>query len=570
MEFELQGHALLRTSQGRFRYQQDHKKYYLISYDCFGGKFHPNPVPTRTCRYHTSFYVSLCVPLERHRATWSGSNIERRVSQASEASAKSRLCPTHTKRLDQKHSSNRYLELDIDLLDQIDGVFCSPFGAVSYGDRPLNEDALIIHDRSFPDEASVNASTVPATEIDIVYDGAHAIATQIEEVERRFPGLARMMSGDAVALSGIFQLMLITAANLPGLYPRLGLNDDLRWFLVILSVERFNVIPRARFIRSQPPTAEVLMDASDSGLCVTFNEEERAAIKTDRPSTFGSSIRELMSAVFSALMWELKWASGSNNHDVHVRSSHTDNTSVVSWNNKRSTRNPFTQLLLQILALQEVSYNVYSAAAHTPCSENVMADAGCRIRESRLKVVILSNLPSGWLSSLGAHGSSRRFGRAAPSGSSSGLIPALILPGVALMGIVVPVHAELAMVAPRSNCCIHSLFGMNRRSGNYYGTICAKLCAVCWRHCFECDYDQGVSAQHTLLLRGITDSQPTFSCNNPSRRVYFAGYTHIWTSHELAINCCGYLFIGRKYHPFVLRLSDIRFCSKADQPVKPH
>ncbi|POM61289.1 hypothetical protein PHPALM_29714 [Phytophthora palmivora] len=326
MEFELQGGVFAIS------WITKSSRSVVASYR---GQFHPNPVPTRTCRYHTSFYVSLCVPLERHRATWSGSNIERRVSQASEASAKSRLCPTHTKRLDQKHSSNRYLELDIDLLDQIDGVFCSPFGAVSYGDRPLNEDARVIHDRSFPEEASVNASTVPATEIDIVYDGAHAIATRIEEVERRFPGLARMMSGDAVALSGIFQLMLITAANLPGLYPRLG---------------------RSYYrTKSQPPTAEVLMDASDSGLCVTFNEEERAAIKTDRPSTFGSSIRELMSAVFSALMSELKWASGSDNHDVHVRSSHTDNTSVVSWNNKRSTRNPFTQLLLQILALQEVS-----------------------------------------------------------------------------------------------------------------------------------------------------------------------------------------------------------------------
>ncbi|POM61290.1 LOW QUALITY PROTEIN: hypothetical protein PHPALM_29715 [Phytophthora palmivora] len=170
-----------------------------------------------------------------------------------------------------------------------------------------------------------------------------------------------------------------------------------------------------------------------------------------------------------------------------------------------------------------------------------MADAESRIRESRLKVVILSNLPSGWLSSLGAHGSSRRFGRAAPSGSSSGLIPALILPGVALMGIVVASSCRTRHGRPEKQL-LHSQpswFGMNRRSGNYYGTICAKLCAVCWRHCFECDYDPGVSAQHTLLLRGITDSQPTFSCNNPSRRVYFAGYTHIWTSHELAINCCG-------------------------------
>lgn len=76
---------------------------------------------------------------------------------------------------------DRYL--DIDLLGHLDGIFCSPFGAVPKGDKPLSEVARVIHDLSFPVHGSVKEFTVPETEISAHYDGARAIAARIEEVE---------------------------------------------------------------------------------------------------------------------------------------------------------------------------------------------------------------------------------------------------------------------------------------------------------------------------------------------------------------------------------------------------
>jgi hypothetical protein len=128
-------------------------------------------------------------------------------------------------------------------------------------------------------------------------------------------------------------------------------------------------------------------------------------------------------------------------------------------------------------------------------------------------------------------------------------------------------------------------FGMNRQQkGNSYGTICAKLCAVRWRHRFEHGYDPGVTAQHALLLRGIrrftnpvVKQQPL----SPSllRRIYsmldFSRPNHqlLWGGLLLAyfflLRRSEYLFIGKKYHPFVLRLSDIQFCGNEGEAVKP-
>ncbi|EGZ06865.1 hypothetical protein PHYSODRAFT_565763 [Phytophthora sojae] len=126
---------------------------------------------------------------------------------------------------------------------------------------------------------------------------------------------------------------------------------------------------------------------------------------------------------------------------------------------------------------------------------------------------------------------------------------------------------------------------MNRRQqDNSYGTICAKLCAVRWRHRFEHGYDPGVTAHHALLLRGIrrftnpvVKQQPL----SPSllRQIYTLldiyrpKYQLLWGGLLLAyfflLRRSEYLYIGKKFHPFVLRLSDIQFCDNEGQAIKP-
>ncbi|EGZ20167.1 hypothetical protein PHYSODRAFT_285377 [Phytophthora sojae] len=54
------------------------------------------------------------------------------------------------KNIRKGQDEDRYLVLDVDLLERLDGVFCSPFGAVPKDDKPLTEDARVIHDLSFP------------------------------------------------------------------------------------------------------------------------------------------------------------------------------------------------------------------------------------------------------------------------------------------------------------------------------------------------------------------------------------------------------------------------------------
>ncbi|KAG3112373.1 hypothetical protein PI124_g8406 [Phytophthora idaei] len=133
-----------------------------------------------------------------------------------------RALPALITNLRKGQDTNRYLVLDIDLLPQLEGVFCSPFGAVQKGDKPITEDARIIHDLSFPKGESINDFTAPKVAVDICYDGAKDIATRIENVEGEFPGRTRMMSGD---VSGAFRDIPVHAEHadrFEGTIPELG------------------------------------------------------------------------------------------------------------------------------------------------------------------------------------------------------------------------------------------------------------------------------------------------------------------------------------------------------------
>ncbi|KAG2763381.1 hypothetical protein JG687_00017675 [Phytophthora cactorum] len=151
------------------------------------------------------------------------------------------------------------------------------------------------------------------------------------------------------------------------------------------------------------------MDASDMGLCVLyparkqflrvrFDLDERSAIRDHNAggaTLFGMNTRELMSAVFAALLWGPQWSSTALSVSTHVRLG-IDNVSVVAWNNKRSSRNPYAQLLLRLLALQEVRHNFYVSATHIAGVDNVMADDGSRAWESPAKAQEFANLSAGW------------------------------------------------------------------------------------------------------------------------------------------------------------------------------
>lgn len=73
-----------------------------------------------------------------------------------------------------------------------------------------------------------------------------------------------------------------------------------------------------------------------------------------------------------------------------------DNSTAVAWNNKRSSRNAFAQLLLRILALWEVRYHFYITSSHIPGVQNVIADARSRVWESADHNTHFTKLSAGW------------------------------------------------------------------------------------------------------------------------------------------------------------------------------
>ncbi|KAG6964203.1 hypothetical protein JG688_00007813 [Phytophthora aleatoria] len=113
------------------------------------------------------------------------------------------------------------------------------------------------------------------------------------------------------------------------------------------------------------------MDASDRGLCalwparkeylqVEFDEEELQQI--EKGNAIGAdelsiNIRELMSGVFAPVVWASKWSQAVPDYHTHIRF-WIDNSSAVCWANRRSSRNPFAQMLLRLIALGDFCSHV--------------------------------------------------------------------------------------------------------------------------------------------------------------------------------------------------------------------
>ncbi|ETM41256.1 hypothetical protein L914_12961 [Phytophthora nicotianae] len=92
--------------------------------------------------------------------------------------------------------SDKYLVLDIDLLAELEGIICSPFGAVEKSSPDTSHQARAIHGLSYPELASVNDNTAADDSVIVTFDGPQALARRILEVEVEFPDDAMMMSGD--------------------------------------------------------------------------------------------------------------------------------------------------------------------------------------------------------------------------------------------------------------------------------------------------------------------------------------------------------------------------------------
>ena len=73
-----------------------------------------------------------------------------------------------------------------------------------------------------------------------------------------------------------------------------------------------------------------------------------------------------------------------------------DNQAAIAWNNRRSSRNSFAQMLLRILALVEVDHNFFATAVHIEGVRNTMADAGSRIWQSEAARALFADMSCAW------------------------------------------------------------------------------------------------------------------------------------------------------------------------------
>ncbi|OWZ20314.1 hypothetical protein PHMEG_0005284 [Phytophthora megakarya] len=80
------------------------------------------------------------------------------------------------KSLHKGQDDNRYLILDMGLLSKLDGVTCSPVGAVPKSEADLAVDTRVIHDLSCPKGTSMNDQVQDEPTINVKYDGTAVLA----------------------------------------------------------------------------------------------------------------------------------------------------------------------------------------------------------------------------------------------------------------------------------------------------------------------------------------------------------------------------------------------------------
>ncbi|POM74568.1 Hypothetical protein PHPALM_8460, partial [Phytophthora palmivora] len=159
------------------------------------------------------------------------------------------------------------------------------------------------------------------------------------------------------------------------------------------------IYPFIHFADVSEPKFHVFMDASNNGLCAlepSLQQFIRQKFSTADSQDSSINVRELRSAVLAALHWGPYWAGAGCHSRTHVQF-HIDNTSAVSWANRRSSRNPIARMYNRLLSLAEFKYNLVFTASHIPGKLNVMADAGSRAWSTRHPLAeTWSNMSCAW------------------------------------------------------------------------------------------------------------------------------------------------------------------------------
>ncbi|OWY98294.1 Cleavage induced protein [Phytophthora megakarya] len=117
-------------------------------------------------------------------------------------------------------------------------------------------------------------------------------------------------------------------AELARLAPRFGstfitepVKEDLRWFDLILQMGRLNSIPMLRFAERSIHDFDLEFDDT---LLQLIQESNQTG-----DNDFGINVHELMSVVYSSLVWGSVWTSSDAGNESHVRF-WIDNMSTVS------------------------------------------------------------------------------------------------------------------------------------------------------------------------------------------------------------------------------------------------
>ena len=187
------------------------------------------------------------------------------------------------------------------------------------------------------------------------------------------------------------------------------MQQDLVWWWHMLHSPTLNRVSMLFFHNQPSIDLEVVMDASDSGLCAyisarreylvyDFNEAERRHIsefKEGVKNHFDINYRELVSTAFAAFAWTKAWSCNTAPHPVHVHF-RIDNTSSIAWQAKMASKNPRAQVIIRLLAYWEDRYKLRFSASHIAGEQNVMADAGSRRFSSRTHADLFNKLTRGW------------------------------------------------------------------------------------------------------------------------------------------------------------------------------
>ena len=110
---------------------------------------------------------------------------------------------------------------------------------------------------------------------------------------------------------------------------------------------------------------------------MAFTPAEIAAIHANEPD-WHINIRELSNVIRSVLSWGPRWYSPTSGEPVHV-CYYIDNSSAVSWVNRRTAPAGKAQQLLRLLAFLESHFSLFISASHIPGDLNTLADAGSRL-----------------------------------------------------------------------------------------------------------------------------------------------------------------------------------------------